>query len=94
MIVSDSILDYLRNRTEQTKAVPEGYCPNCWGYQEYEGRFLDALQTENIDLNNMKEKRGWIQEYVVRHFEGIKLKETGDLSECPNCKLIYRGKRH
>ena len=68
----------------------EKQCPNCWGYQEYEGKFLSTLQKENIDLNNLKEKKGWIQEYAIKHFEGIKLEETGDLFECPNCKLTYK----
>jgi len=89
MSLFDSIFDYLKKR-KHDKSVPKGYCPNCWGYQEYEGKFLNTLQKENIDLNNLKEKKGWIQEYAIKHFEGIKLKETDDLFECPNCKLAYR----
>lgn len=67
--------------------APEGYCPNCWGEQMYEGRFREKLKQEQIDLNNINDKRGWIQGYSAQHLEGIKLKESNDLFECPSCKL-------
>lgn len=24
--------------------TPEGYCPNCWGFQEYSGNFYEAIK--------------------------------------------------
>ncbi len=67
--------------------VPDGYCPNCWGEQQYEGRFLEKLQAEKIDMNNIDQKRGWVQGIAAQYVSGIKQKETDDLFECPNCKL-------
>ena len=84
-----AISNFLKNK-EKTIEVPDGLCPNCWGQQEYEGKFLVALRTEKIDLNNISAKKGWIQAYVTRHFEGIRLKETSGHLQCPACKLIHK----
>ena len=89
MNVLDAITRYLERRKED-KAELEGFCPNCWGKQEYEGKFHDALQKENIDLNNIGQKKGWIQAYATKNFEGIRLKVTDDIEQCPTCKLAYR----
>ena len=89
MSITDIFKNYLSKAAKSTEA-PEGFCPNCWGRQEYEGKFLEALHQEKIDLNNVEQKVGWIQAYAAEHFEGIKLLETDDLVECPSCKLTYR----
>lgn len=74
---------------DKTERAPEGFCPNCWGRQEYEGNFYKALKNENIDLNNIDEKKGWIEAYVARHLEGIQLKPGEDVHTCPTCKVTY-----
>jgi hypothetical protein len=74
---------------KKTNEVPESYCPNCWGRQEYEGAFLDAVRQEKIDLNNIDQKKGWIDAYAVRHFEGIKLRPVEDGVVCGACQTIY-----
>ena len=89
MNILESILDYFRRKQSQTE-TPEGLCPNCWGKQEYEGKFLEASRKENIDLNNINEKTGWINAYAVEHFEGIKLREEDGAMVCPACKSAYR----
>ena len=91
MSVFDFITRYFQNIKEGDSA-PEDYCPNCWGRQEYEGKFLNAMKKENIDLNNVEQKKGWIQAYATKNFEGIRLKTTDDIEECPTCKLAYRPK--
>lgn len=80
----------LFSKKETSIEAPEEYCPNCWGKQEYGGQFYEALVNENIDLNNVEEKKGWIQAYAARHLEGIKLKTTGQVNTCPSCKLSYK----
>ncbi|MEM7106530.1 MAG: hypothetical protein AAF502_25625 [Bacteroidota bacterium] len=89
MSVIEALISYFR-RTKANNEVPEGFCPNCWGKQEYEGKFLEALNNEKIDLNNIDNKKGWIQAYATRNFEGIKIDQSNDLFECPTCKLAYR----
>ena len=39
-------------------------CPNCWGHQEYNGRFCDPVK-EQIPLK----KKGWIQAYMEEYLE-------------------------
>jgi hypothetical protein len=70
--------------------VPEGMCPNCWGREEYGGHFYEAIKNHKIDLNNVEEKKGWIQAYAVKHFDGIKLDEKGGQYECVKCNNIYK----
>ena len=70
--------------------VPETHCPNCWGRQEYEGQFLEAIRNEQIDLNNIDQKKGWIDAYFTRHFEGIKLRKENDELICSACELSYK----
>lgn len=56
-------------------------CPNCWGEQEYQGRFWESTQNAHIDLNNILQKKGWIQAYIARYFEGIQRNTADDLPE-------------
>lgn len=46
-------------------------CPNCWGKQQYDGKVHEVRSREHIDLNNANRKLGWIEAYVIKHFEGI-----------------------
>jgi len=81
-------IDYIRKllggqRTESE--TPDGYCPNCWGEQQYEGKFRDVLMKEHIDLNNVEENLGWIEAYVIEHFEGVQLKNENGRKVCHSC---------
>lgn len=76
----NKIINYLNN--DNSSSAPEGVCPNCWGRQEYEGDFKNAIRSEKIDLNNIDQHKGWIQAYAAKHFDGIKLQD----GSCPVCK--------
>jgi len=65
--------------------VVDGYCPNCWGYQEYQGKIFSAAKKENVDLNNVGKIKGWIQAYAAKHFESIKLVKRNGMDTCPAC---------
>lgn len=81
----------LKKKADGNKNVAlEGFCPNCWGKQEYEGEFYKAVEKEQIDLNNVSERKGWIQAYAMEHLEGIKLEKTEKGHyECQICKVSY-----
>ena len=83
-----SIKNFLSKKTATIEA-PADFCPNCWGRQEYGGKILEAIRHENIDLNNLDSKTGWVQAYAVRNFEGIKLHKKGEVLECQACSLTY-----
>ena len=91
MTLFESIINMITGKKDDQQEHPEGYCPNCWGTQSYSGKFLEKVVEERIDTNNLKEKKGWIQEHAVKHFEGIRLRETTkDKFECPSCKLSIK----
>lgn len=87
MLAIESIINYYQDEEKDNKTAPEGFCPNCWGHQKYEGQFLEAINREKIDLKNIGEKRGWIQAYVSSKLQGIKLKKTAKGMQCPTCSI-------
>ncbi len=64
---------------------PETACPNCWGRQEYQGQFNEAITKEEITLNNIDQKKGWIEAYVAKNLHGIKFQKKGNKVICPSC---------
>lgn len=71
-------------KEEKIEALEE-YCPNCWGYQEYQGKMYDAAKKEDIDLKNIKKARGWIQAYAAKHFHAFKMEKRNGVDTCPAC---------
>jgi hypothetical protein len=61
----------LLGQRKKTVCNLEEDCPNCWGQQLYNGEVKEVLSREHIDLKNAKRKLGWIEAYVIKHFEGI-----------------------
>lgn len=85
MDLIENIIHYFKNRNNNPEeSSPEGTCPVCWGYQEYDGKILTLLEDKQIDVNNNKNSYMIIQEFVKENIDGIKLKE-GIVTECPNC---------
>ncbi len=72
--------------------VEKGYCPNCWGRQEYQDKLYDVVKSQKIDLNNIKEKKGWIQAYAAKYLGGLKLYENNGKQKCPSCSVEYNEK--
>ena len=76
--------------TKSTKPVeaPEGVCPNCWGHQGYDNKVRDLLNDKQIDVNNKNAKHAFIQQFVVEHLDGIRLKKDGNnVRTCGVCGL-------
>ncbi len=90
MSLFDSILSFLKKENKSTNAAPEGFCPNCWGRQEYSSQFYDAMETQNISVNNFSDKKGWVQDYADKHLSGIALKQEVEGQVCSKCKVTYR----
>ncbi len=87
------LIDLVKNfflRKEEKDVVPEEYCPNCWGRQEYGNQLYNAVQHHKIDLNNIHEKKGWIEAYADEHFNGIRLIDKDGQLLCPHCKISYQ----
>ena len=72
--------------------APEGYCPNCWGTQEYSGKFYEAAKNYDADVDTKNPNVGWVQEYANKHLSGIALKHKDEDVVCPTCKVRYHPK--
>jgi uncharacterized protein YbaR (Trm112 family) len=86
----ESIFSFLKREKGKSEA-PEGFCPNCWGQQEYSGKFYEAIKNEGVDINSLNPKKGWIQDYAEKNLNTIILQHREDESlVCPRCKLVYK----
>ena len=91
MSLISSILDYLRNDKPTETDTPEGLCPNCWGSQEYAGVVRQMVVDRQIDVNNHQASYAFIQDFVVNHVDGIKLKSGVNGLQCPRCQYTPEG---
>jgi hypothetical protein len=85
-----ALLTLLGRKNSSNDDTPEGYCPNCWGREEYGGRFYDAVKNNGVDINSNDASIGWVQEYADKHLNGIELHPDGENFVCKKCKLTYR----
>ncbi len=72
------------------KLMPDGYCPNCWGVYEYDNMIRVKLEDRQVDVNNHKKVKGFIEEFADKHVRGIKLKAADDSYYCTSCMTNYR----
>ena len=91
MSIIKSLLNLLKKKETPTlEEVPTGFCPNCWGRDEYGGQFYEAVKNENFDVNSKNSKVGWVQDYANKHLSGIELKHEGEHLVCQKCKVTYK----
>ena len=88
MTLYNTLKTFLVNNNKSVE-TPEGVCPNCWGRQEYQGKFFEAVKREGIDTQNITEKKGWIQAYAEQHLSGIELSKNEPINTCVSCGLKY-----
>ena len=77
-------------KEDEFDSAPEGVCPNCWGDQEYDDVIRKKYKDVQIEVNNKESKHAFIQDFVVTHLDGIKLKSAVHGTECPTCKVVYK----
>ncbi len=84
----ETILNFFKKPAIESKnKTPEGYCPNCWGKQEYDNVIRDMYKDKQIDINNHSANYAFIQDFIVNKINGIHLKKGNNSFECPTCKL-------
>lgn len=71
--------------------VEAGACPNCWGKQDYDGKFVQFVEDATKDNTNQhaQNKKAFIQQFVETNVSGIKLKREGAKQRCPVCAITY-----
>lgn len=86
-----NILEKVKNliSAKPSLEIPSDFCPNCWGRQEYQGVFYQAIKNEEITTKNVDQKKGWIGGYVERNLTGIKLVTADDGLLCNHCHTKY-----
>jgi hypothetical protein len=81
---------FIKKVQDSFTEAPEGICPNCWGDQEYGNVVRDKFKDTQIDVNNHTAKNAFIQDFMVTHMDGIKLKSSIKGMECPTCRVVYK----
>ena len=83
-----------KKKIDEFSKVPEGVCPNCWGYMGYGNLIKKKFKDQQVAVNNhdTTAQYAFIQEFVVTHINGIKLKSNINGLECPTCGAIYKRK--
>lgn len=85
MDLIENILHFFQKPKEETEGKsPEGTCPVCWGYQEYDHKIRKLFKDKQIDVNNHRYNYMKIQKFMVNYIDGIRLKQ-GEIKECPTC---------
>lgn len=79
-----------KNSELQVANITQEVCPNCWGDQEYENVIREKYKDPQIDVNNHEANYAFVQDFIVTHLNGIKLKSTTTGGQCPKCKTIYK----
>ncbi|WP_136466427.1 hypothetical protein [Flagellimonas onchidii] len=88
MSLYNSILDYFSKKDKgEALKTPDGVCPNCWGTQDYDGQFREIFKDKQVDVNNHEENYAFIQDFIVNHVDGIRLKIDGSGFKCPTCRV-------
>ncbi len=84
----EQLISFFKKSSIETKnSVPEEMCPNCWGVQEYDNTIRELYKDQQIDVNNHNSNYAFIQQFMVTHLNGIRLKKGNNGFECPTCKM-------
>ena len=48
--ITDSIKEYFNNKEKGSNSSdsPEGMCPNCWGYNEWDGEYYEVIKDKHL----------------------------------------------
>lgn len=85
----EHLLDFFDKPKEETEnTVPEGVCPLCWGYQEYDHKIRTLFEDNQIDVLHHQKKYTLVRKFVKEHIDGIRLKKGKD-ETCPTCGREY-----
>lgn len=86
----NTLLSFFKKPKEETQGnAPAGYCPNCWGSQEYDNEIRELYKDKQVDVNNHEANYAFIQDFVVNRIDGIKLKRGNNSLECPTCHTNF-----
>ena len=88
-MIEQLIAFFKKSKEDTTTNPPEGFCPNCWGQQDYNNQIRELYKDQQVDVNNHAANYAFIQKFVVTHLDGIHLKKGNNGLECPTCHTKY-----
>lgn len=85
MNLINTLVNFFKKPHEETKdKTPEGLCPVCWGYQQYDGKIRKLFKDKQVDVNNHRDSHTLIQQFVKQHLDHITLRDS-EIHQCPSC---------
>lgn len=85
----EELTDFFKKPKEETECkVPEGVCPECWGYQQYDHKIRKLFVDKQIDVGNHEDRLTFMRKFVRDHIDGIRLKQ-GKVAVCPTCGMVH-----
>ncbi len=76
---------YKKEKGEETGIAPEGMCPNCWGYHEWEGEYYELKKDKHlIPGNDIYES--FISKIVEKHVKTTHIHENQYI--CSTCNQV------
>ncbi len=83
---------FRKNKEAEEELLDIDVCPNCWGHQEYGGKFRIAVEDpqKNILNKDSASQKAFVQQFVEDNITGIRLKKDGDQMVCPSCNTGYK----
>ena len=85
----EHLVDHFNKPKEETEnQAPEGVCPNCWGYQQYDHKIRKLFEDKQIDVINHENKYTFMRKFVKEYISGIRLLK-GEVEVCPTCGLEH-----
>lgn len=86
MSIIDRLSEFFARPADETAGqAPGDVCANCWGVYEYDSKIREIARDRQIDVTNGVERYSFIKDFVVNHIDGIRLRDEGLGSTCPNC---------
>ncbi len=84
----ENIKNYFNKKllNQEAGMAPEGICPNCWGKQEWEGKFYEYMRVKNTTPES-DTYNNFIKD-VTRKLGKITLKE--DSFTCNTCQISHK----
>ena len=82
----ESLINYFsRSKEEVAGEVPEGACVNCWGHYEYGDKVRTIIHDRQIDVENKRHFRAFVEDFVIQHVDGAHLRQENNILTCPSC---------
>lgn len=95
------LFDFLKKKNNSEIFTDEelldaGSCPNCWGQQQYEGKYVEFVKDKDKDnINkNAQGQKAFIAQFVETNIEGVHLQWEDGYANCKVCKNKYKHTKH